>query len=142
MENKKYELTNETIELSGKTLYRIRYLRAGKWFENGDLGGFVESEKNLSQEGDACILGNACVSGDACVCGNACVSGDAWVHGNAYVRDNACVCGNACVSGGTNISDNSYVITGIFMFDNIEEVIINNSDRNVYSNVEDFLKKI
>ena len=37
----------------------------------GELGGYIEKEKNLSQEGDAWV------SGDARVYGNAWVSGDA-----------------------------------------------------------------
>lgn len=30
----------------------------------GDLGGYVESEENLDQDGDALVYGNALVSGD------------------------------------------------------------------------------
>jgi hypothetical protein len=56
----KYELTAETIQtVFGVTLYRIRYIETGK------LGGFIQNEKNLSQDG------NAQVSGDARVFGNA-----------------------------------------------------------------------
>ena len=49
----KYELTDEKKQLpNGTTLHRIRYL------PTGDLGGWVESEKNLS--GDAKVFENAC----------------------------------------------------------------------------------
>ena len=56
---KKYELTNETIMFNGHKLYRIVAI---KWFNDvccGDLGGFVESENNLSQQGNCWIYGNA-----------------------------------------------------------------------------------
>ena len=91
-QQKKYELTDEFIEhWSGKKLYRIRALVAFGFVMAGQLGGFVESEKNLDQSlsGNAWVYGNAQVSGDAQVhgngqvYGNAQVSGDAWVYGNA-----------------------------------------------------------
>ena len=83
----KFELTDETREYLGKTLYRIRALRdiPSKNVEEGDLGGFVESEDNLSQEGDAWVSGDAEVCGDAWVCGDAEVCGDARVCGDAEV---------------------------------------------------------
>ena len=70
---KKYELTSETKIVFGHILYRIKALSSFGCVSAGDLGGFLESEKNLSQNG------NARVSGDAEVSGNARVYGDAWV---------------------------------------------------------------
>ena len=60
----KYELTNETREFIGLTLYRIRALKDVPSIEvkSGDLGGFIEKESNLSQEGNAWVAGNAQVS--------------------------------------------------------------------------------
>jgi len=68
----KYELTKETKEANGRPLRRVRYL------DSGELGGWLESEKNLSQDGDALVCGNAVVSGDAEVFGDARVSGGKW----------------------------------------------------------------
>lgn len=48
---KKYILTDETIKVNGKTLYRIKALREFSNVKAGDLGGFVESESNLSHDG-------------------------------------------------------------------------------------------
>jgi hypothetical protein len=48
----------------------------------GDIGGFIESEKNLSLTGDAWVYGNARVYGDAQV------RGDARVYGNAQSWEN------------------------------------------------------
>ena len=62
----KYELTDETKVVYGVTLHRIRALTAvGVLAAAGQLGGWVESEKNLEQSGDAWVSGNARVSGDA-----------------------------------------------------------------------------
>ena len=95
MGNKKYKLTDETIEVEGKILYRIEALKDFCEIKKGDKGGFIESENNLSHEGnawvydDACVYDNACVSDNACVCGSACVSGTACVYGTASVRGDA-----------------------------------------------------
>ena len=70
-QQKKYELTGEFIEhWSGKKLYRIRALVSFGVVVAGQLGGFVESEKNLDQS----LSGNAWVSGDARVRSHAVIS--------------------------------------------------------------------
>ena len=69
----KYELTNEKIvHENGITLYRIRNLKTK------ELGGFVEGEFNLSQEGTAWIGGSARVFGNAVGKDSAQVQGEAW----------------------------------------------------------------
>ena len=81
---KKFELTSESIvNIFGKRLFRIKALIEFGNVEEGELGGFVEKEENLSHEGDAWVYGNAEVSGNARVYGDAKVCGDAWVCGNA-----------------------------------------------------------
>ena len=71
---KKYELTSETKIVFGHILYRIKALSSFGYVSAGDLGGFLESEKNLSQNGNAWVYGNAEVYGSARVSGNAEVS--------------------------------------------------------------------
>ena len=101
--NNKYELTDETKNFCGITLHRIRALRdiPSVKVKSGDLGGWIEKESNLSQDGDAWVYGDAKVCGNAEVSGNAMVfddaevSGDAEVYGNAIVSGNATVCGDA-----------------------------------------------
>ena len=74
----KYELlTDDTITFLGVQLFRIKALISFEGVKKGDVGGYVESEKNLSQSGDAWVYGNAKVYGNAEVYGNAWVSGDA-----------------------------------------------------------------
>ena len=106
---KKYELTGETINVFGKTLHRIRATRDFSNVHAGDLGGFIEDERNLSHDenawvsGKALVSGEARVGGDAWVYGNARVCGNALVGGNAWVGGNARVCGNALVKGPRDI---------------------------------------
>ena len=76
---KKYELTEETVTVYGKTLYRIRAVRDFGSVKTGEFGGYIEKEENLSH------FDNAWVCGDAWVFGNARVYDDAWVSGNAEV---------------------------------------------------------
>ena len=108
---KHYELTEETIDWYGHTLHRIKATKdlPQHGIMAGALGGFVESEKNLSDDawvfddakvyGYAEVCGNALVDGHAQVFGGAKVYGNAWVFGGAKVYGNAEVCGDAIVSG-------------------------------------------
>ena len=99
MKNKKYELlTDDTIELFGRKLYRIRAKIDFGSVKKGQLGGYIEKAENLSHDGDAWVSDNAMVYGNARVYGNAEVSGNARVSGNAKVSGNAEVYGNAEVS--------------------------------------------
>lgn len=92
---KKYELTEETFTVFGKTLYRIRAVRDFGSVKTREFGGYIEKEENLSHFGNAWIYGDAWVYGDARVSGNAWIYGDARVFGNARVSGNARVYGNA-----------------------------------------------
>ena len=68
---KKYELTSETKVINGVELHRIKAIEFFGSIEKGDLGGWIESEKNLSQDGDAWVGGDATVFGNATISGNA-----------------------------------------------------------------------
>ena len=100
---KKFELTNEFVTFLGKKLFRIKALISFGNVKEGELGGYVEKEENLSNDG------NAWVYGDARVYGNAEVSGDARVYGNARVFGDAEVSGNARVFGDAEVSGNARV---------------------------------
>ena len=43
---KKYELTSETKVINGVELHRIKALKSFGNIKEGDLGGWIESEKN------------------------------------------------------------------------------------------------
>ena len=81
---KKYELTEETFTVFGKTLYRIRAVRDFGSVKTGEFGGYIEKEENLSHFGNAWVYGNAKVYGDAKVSGKACVCGDAEVSNTRH----------------------------------------------------------
>ena len=107
----KYELLqDDKIEVSGRTLYRIRALKDFKGAKAGDLGGYIEKEKNLSQEDNCWVCDNARVFGEAYVSGNARVCGNARVFGEAYVCGNARVFGEAYVCGDAKINKISDVL--------------------------------
>ena len=107
---KKFELTSEFVTFLGKKLFRIKALISFGNVEEGELGGYVEKEENLSNDGnawvsgDARVYGNAWVSGDAWVAGDARVYGNAWVSGDAEVYGNARVYGDAWVSGDARVA--------------------------------------
>ena len=86
---KKYKLTDETIEVEGKALYRIEALKDFCEIKKGDKGGFIESEDNLSHEGNAWVYDDACVYDHALVTDDACVSDNARVYDNDWVYDHA-----------------------------------------------------
>ena len=84
---KKYELTTDTKSIFDKRYFRIRALVDFGNVSKGDLGGYIESEDNLSNDTG---YGNAWVGGEAYVGGDARVVGEARVDGEAYVDSNDC----------------------------------------------------
>ena len=122
--SKKYKLTDETISLNGATLYRIEALKDFGEIKKGDKGGFIESEDNLSHEGnawvydDACVYDNALVTDNACVSDNARVYGNSLVYSNAQVYDNARMCGNARVCGNAQVYGYTYVYGNYLVYGN------------------------
>lgn len=88
---KKYEFTGEVKNIGGKTLHRIRAVRDIPEYEikSGDMGGWLETEKNLSHDGSAWVTDSAVVMDAACVTGDACVMDSARVTGLSLVTDSA-----------------------------------------------------
>ena len=153
---KKYKLTDETINVNGKTLYRIKSLKDFGNVKKGDKGGFVEKEENLSQSGDcwvydnakvynnakvfdyADIYGNAEIFGNAIISGNARVYGNAKVYHYAMVYDDAEVCDNAIISGNAEVYHDAAVYGNARVFGNAEicgkAEIANDLDYIVFKN--------
>ena len=125
---KKYKLTEETIIVNGRTLYRIEALRDFAYIKKGNKGGFVEKENNLSQYGDSWVDDDAKVFGNAQVCGNARIYGNAIVRGNAEVYGHADICGDAQVYDEAKVYDYAEV------YDNAE--VLGNAE--VYDNAKVF----
>ena len=82
---KKYRLTDETINVDGRILHRIEALKDFGNVKKGDKGGFVEKEENLSQYSDCWVYD------------------DAKVYDNAKVSSRAIVCGNTEVCGNREV---------------------------------------
>lgn len=118
--SKKYEFTDETITINGIILHRIKAVIDFDRFgvKAGDLGGFIETEANLSHDGNAWVYGDALVYGNALVSENAWVFPDALVYGNANVSGNARVSGNALVSGNAKVSGDARVSGNAWVSEN------------------------
>ena len=129
----KYVLTDQTFKINDVTLHRIQAVRTfetidGKTVKNGDLGGWIQSEANLSQKGkcwvddEAAVYGKAKIYDDALAYGDVIVKDntevydravladyviikdDVKVYGDAKVYGTAEVCGNARVYGNAEVN--------------------------------------
>lgn len=145
--NKKYELLkDDCIFYQGITLFRIKALKDFGDIKAGDLGGYIQSEQNLSHEGNcwvyddaqvyenayircsakimsnakaygnALIFGSALVLNDAQIYGDAEVCGNAEVYGNAIVCDRALIYGNAKINKGTIVGEVRVPYKDIFQY--------------------------
>lgn len=95
--NEKYEITDIAHE-KYPFLHRIRALRdIGGKVKAGDLGGFVESESNLSfEQGDDAWIFDVAIS-----------AREGYVDTDSILRDRAVVCGSAYVSHKAEMSGDS-----------------------------------
>ena len=125
---KKYELTTETKLIDGHKVYRIKALKSFKTIisrhvDAGDLGGWVESEANLSQEGlcwlfdeaagyensrrsensvgygNSAQFGSSQQSGNSCQFGNSRQYGNSRQFGDSWQFGDSCQFGNSCQFG-------------------------------------------
>ena len=144
MKDEKFELTEETIEWDDHTLYRIKALKDFGNIKKGDLGGFIEKEDNLSQDGtcwiydDAKVYDDARVFEDAKVYNNANVFDCAVVYCNAEISSSAKVYGDAEVCGNTQVYGNAFVYGKAFVYGNakIYDDAFVNSDADIQGNAE------
>ena len=58
-------MTSETKIVNGVALHRIKALISFNNVHEGDIGGFIEKEENLSNDGDAWIYGDTMTCGIA-----------------------------------------------------------------------------
>lgn len=108
MEQKKYKLTKETMCFDGVTLHRIKALKDFGDVVAGELGGWVEAERNLSQEG------------------NCWINMEAKAYGYTEIRDNAVLtcgaiaCENATIGDDTFVTDESVIRGFTYLYGNVE----------------------
>ncbi len=119
----KYEFTDETRIIFVKGVeHQVKRIRALKEFNppnkagevhKGDLGGWIESESNLSHDNmcwvdeEAAVMDDAVVKDNAYVCDNALVYENAVICENGTVSENAMILGNVVVCGDSHISGNA-----------------------------------
>jgi hypothetical protein len=132
---KKYQFIKEdTIHLGSSTLTRICGVK-GSPFE-GEIGGYIESAQNLSQEGLAWVgdqsrvWGDARVYGDAQVMGASRVFGGAQIFGQALIDDHAQVFGCAQVFGRARVTGQAQVgdfawVCGFAVINDVARVLEN-----------------
>jgi hypothetical protein len=100
---KNYILTSETkVNIFGIKLFRIKSTKKTKWAEDGELGGWVDTENTPN--------GDARISGNAQVYGNARVSGDGKIESNNdfctfqnFGSENRCTIFFKCEDGLTKV---------------------------------------
>ena len=118
---KKYELIKETETCSKRRImYRIRALKDFSDIKAGDVGGWVCSYGNLSQEGDCWIYDNAKCLDNARVYDNAMMFDNTIMFGNSVMYDNAVMLNNSIMY------DNSKMFNKAKMFDN--SIMCNNAE--------------
>lgn len=106
---KKYKLTDETIEINGKTLYRIEALKDFSNVKKGDKGGFIEKEENLSHLGSAWVYDNAKVFDDAEIFGDAVVRGMAQIYDYAKILECTIISDHAQIYGRSHVLGYAHV---------------------------------
>ena len=113
MTNDKYEIT-DIAHPEYPWLHRIRALRdIGEDVKKGDLGGYVESESNLSFE----PKDNAWLFDDSIACNTAYVCQSSVLRENAIAKDKAYISQGSSM-GGRSIVEDDAMIEGTSLYGN------------------------
>ena len=118
---KKYEFVeSDTIRYEGRILKRIRAIRdfgdGDSIVKKGELGGYIEKEKNLSHENDCWV------KDDGKIFDNASVYGHARVYQGSLIHNYAAVHGYAKIQGGevygyAHVYGRAFILSGANVFD-------------------------
>ena len=142
----KYKITDIEMTWHGHILHRIKALKNfilmnGKEIRKGDLGGWIESENNLSQEGlcwiyDECKMydnarrsgnsigyGNSQQFGNSKQFGNSRQFGYSLQYGNSQQFENSCQSGNSKQFGESK-ADKDMSLSGHSSFETEDDVVI------------------
>ena len=115
-----YEMKYELIPSDREGFYRVKALRDFNDVKKGDIGGYVESENNLSQLGDCWIYDNAVVRDNAKFYNNAVIRDNAVVRDNAKIYNNAVIRDYATVCQDARIWANSKILNYCQIYGNVE----------------------
>lgn len=105
MSNPKFKLIEDFYK--GRIVFRICSVKDFGRMPAGSVGGIVEKESNLSQEGDSWIGYDSKVYGDSRVEGNATIAGNCTLRGNVLIKDSVTCYGKIKISGKVIISGGS-----------------------------------
>ena len=140
----KYKLTEDKKNIEGNIVYRIQAVQEFSDVKEGDFGGWIESEDNLSQDGNCWVYGDAVVRGRAKVLDNAKIKDNVMVFDYAQVSDDAVLCdyaqasdnarvyGKAMMFGWSRAYNNAEVFGNSKLKDNVRALL----DAWVYGDVE------
>lgn len=135
----KYTLTEETriIKDNAKShvCHRIKAIKdiGDGLIKNGELGGFVESTKNLSQDGESWIYDDSVVLGNASVTGNAKIYGKSIIFGEVRATTESAVCGS--VIGGNIVLRNCDIVQGEKYIEYVEETILKEHETDIFKKI-------
>lgn len=113
--NKKYKMLRDHSWGSG--LHRIEAIKDFGDVRRGDVGGFIQTEDNLSDIGTAWVYDNARVFGKARVYENA------KLYDNSTITDNVSIYGNSELHSGCRlfdsckVCDNAHIYGDVRMYD-------------------------
>lgn len=122
---KKYELIlNDRMKVEYGdnyfTLYRIRALRDFGNVKTGDLGGYVQSEHNLSHEGESWIYDEALVFHEAKILDNTKILDDVQICGKAHISGNTIISNYVKIHNNVRISGNVQIDSYARLYHNAE----------------------
>ena len=112
---KKFELDySSSTTYQGRTLYRIKALKtftttSGDIIRKSDLGGYVQSEKNLDQKGNSWIFKGAMALDDSRVKDDAQLHHDALIKDNAVIENKASAHNNVTIVGHAHVSEQAVI---------------------------------
>lgn len=114
---RKYEITDITHK-DNPRFKRIRALKDFFCITAGAIGGYIDSEDCLSQEGNCWVGGDALVGAGARITDNAVVTraaqvgGGALIFGDAFVMDSSFIHGSVSAGGTATVCDNARLYGG------------------------------
>jgi hypothetical protein len=87
MSDKKYKLVKtDKTTLSGQIVYRIKALKDFNDVKKGDLGGYIQTEDNLSHKNNAWVYNGSVVFDDALISGDARIMGESYVYSDVILN--------------------------------------------------------
>lgn len=148
MKKYKLDLTDSKI-VNGKTVYRIIAIKdiiidKKIVVKVGDKGGYVESENNLSHEGNCWIYDKAVVFDNAKLYDNAVMYDNSKMYENAVMYDDTILFDNVVVYGEAELSDEVCVYDNVKIYGNSIisgfVKIYDNAEIYGYAKIKDFVR--